>query len=354
MNEEFRFEKLNKNEETVLINTFAYYRLLRDFERVEKKIGENEPKDYSADPVLKKMWKKNVVNPIRRVNTSDLSERKQKIFERTEEFLSRVQSGEFDEAAAKDEALLKEKTEKIFEDDTSGVKRLFFALTLFVVGNAVTYEDKEGTLADVSRILFDDETRMSALGEALSENYSALNGKGFTELEKGLVAGVGLSLIVASVTVPVLAVGKAAGSACITSVLAQLGHSASGVITAGVLAVEKATLIAGVSLLGITLLGAGIETAVREEKTKAAFRKLTPTDLKFLFAVNATVLQQLKSTMDAETYKNSLNGCLDEIDFLRSDAQYLLLAERIDAADNKAKIETCNRMVSRMAAIVGI
>lgn len=346
-------EQLEKREKELYAAT-NYFRLLKDLEAVEGEIAKNEP--FSSDSeksAIVNFWNKNVVNTVRKKNNVKLSAVKNDVLSETEVFKEKAAMEGTDISVAEDGEKLKAELNEFFFDDKYGIRRLFFGIRL-VLERDVNVKNSEKTLEETSLLLFGERSKLANIEADLRDNYVAIFKKPMTDIEKGILIGMG---IFAAVSVAALPLGLALGassSAVITSCLAQLGHSAPYIIGQGIVNVTAAAALSSVVILGGTYLGAEVVKKIKECNLKETFRKLSAKDLSVIFAIKATVIQHARKVVSEGNMKEVLDDCLKQINDLRSDAEYMLIVEKLNAEQSREKIAVCNRLTQRLADIVGI
>ena len=332
----------------------VYYRLLKDMEYVDRKMSENSPLSSDNErSAITNIWNKKVVNSIRKKATVKLSDIKHKITIETENYKQKMRECGIDISAAEDVEKLRGLMDKLFADDKYGINRIFFGIRIALDNEVKTAYSKE-TLEDVSALIFGDKYKLDDIYDDLKDNYLAIYRKPLSEVSKGVMIGMGLFSLISLAALPFgLAIG-ASSSAVITSCLAQLGHSAPYVIGTGIVNVTSAAALFSLAILGGAAVGTEIHKKCSEEKLKKNFRTLTVKDLGVIFAIKATIIQHAKKIVGDSEMKEVLDDCLKQINDLRSDAEYMLIVEKINATESKEKISVCNRLTERLAAIVGV
>lgn len=338
-----------------LFAEIALFRHLRELDMIESELKENEPVSTAEKTKIGKAIIDNTVNAYRRRETQKISEKKKICLQNIDELRSKCESGGITLSDGSEQSL-KDCIAETFAADTSGMQKLCFAMTLCLSegSNGGKFIYGEETLQNVSAVLFDDELRIKHIKSSLYENYKWIVNGNFWERNKDFIIGMGISLALVAVLTPVALGVGAASSAIVTSCLAQIGHSAPGLIGVG-LAKITGMALAGTALFGGTVLaGMGIADIIRSESTKKAFRQLTPDDVAALLAMKATFIDFGAPLLGDDERKTELDECLAGLNDFRSDAEYMLIVEKCDADNSRKKIQYCNRFVSRLAAISGI
>lgn len=338
-----------------LFAEIALFRHLRELDMIEAELKENEPMPTAEKTKLGKVIIDNTVNAFRRRETQRISEKKKICLQNIDELRSKCEA---DGTMLSDgsEQSLKDCAAETFAADASGMQKLCFAMTVCLSEGSddgkYIYGDE--TLNSVSAVLFDDELRIKHIRNRLYENYKWIVNGNFWGRNKDFIIGMGISLALITVLTPVVLGVSAASSAVVTSCLAQIGHSAPGLIGAGLAKITGMALV-GTALFGGTVLaGMGVADIIRSESTKKAFRNLAPDDVAALLAMKATLIDFGANSLGDDERKTELDECLSGLNDFRSDAEYMLIVEKCDADNSRKKIQYCNRFVSRLAVISGI
>ena len=346
-------ERLERKEKD-LYAAVNYFRVLKDLEAVEGEIAGNEP--FSSDSeksAIVNFWNKKVVNPIRKKNNVRLSSVKNEVLTEIELVKEKAAAEGADISAADGADKLKAALEEFFAEDKYGLRRLFFGIRL-VLERDLNFKHPEKTLEEVSLLLFGERNKLADIEADLRDNYVAIFKKPMTDVEKGILIGIGVFAAVSVAALPLgLAIG-ASSSAVLTSCLAQIGHAAPYVIGQGIASVTAVAALASVVILGGAYLGAEAVKALKVKELKEAFRKLSAKDLSMIFAIKATVIQHARKVISEDNMKEVLDDCLKQISDLRADAEYMLIVEKLNAEQSREKISACNRLTQRLADIVGI
>lgn len=337
------------------------YRRTLELEWVEKEMDKNKPMPTGDKGKIGRAIIDGTVNAFRRGETQRLSEKKKLIADSIAKLKEKNAELGLSEITADK---LKSMADSFFEGDTCGFRRTMFVMLMRLNaddieprvcgGEADSYVYGDDTLEEVSEILFGDRSRIANINDKLFENYHHIVNGRFWERNKSVLIGAGISLALITVLTPLALGGLAAGSAIVTSCLAQIGHCVPGLVGAGIAAVTGYTLIGATILGGGVMAGLGIDEAVRRAKARDAYRSLKPDDIALLLAMKATLIEYGMEKMDSDTYKTELDECLSNLNDMRSDAEYMLIVEKTDAENSKKKIDICNCFIDRLTDIVGI
>ena len=336
----------NKNEE--LLAAIALFRYRLELQWIEAEIEENKPMRTQSEQKVKRFIIDNTVNAYRRGETQRLSEKKRICEDRIRLCQEKHRNLEQLDASAEG---LKSLFASAFEGDSYGMQKTCFAMLLCLQNDpdCGEYFYGDDSLKAVSSLLFGDEWRINNIKEKFYENFKLISHGSFWERNRDFFIGAGISLALVAVLTPLTLGVHAAGSAVITSCLAQIGHAAPGIIGGGLIKVTGMALLGSALFGGAALAGIGIGELIKTQKTKEAFRALKPNDVAALFSMKATLFDFGKTAMDSEACKRELDACLAELGDFRADAEYMLVVERADTEDSRKKIEVCNRFVNRLA-----
>lgn len=337
-------EQMTKQQ--ALYTSLTYYGLLKDLKIVEDEMLKNEPLPTDkSNGALKNFWNKNVLNENRRRAMTKLSEKKNNILNRLEALKN--DNGQCEEDLSEDE--ISKRIDEVFFGDNAVIGKALFSLQ-FRLDSQIEFENEEEVYAEISYLLFKDKYVIENLYENLKENYIQLVKAPFVKVQKIILKCLGISALIA-IALPSLIAGGVAATALIApalldGVLAEIGIGVAATI-------EVAAVYSSI-LLGGALIGTQIAKQVKAHDAREALRKVSPEDLTVLLAIKATLIQYAKKIMNNEEMKTALDDCLKQLNDLRSDAEYLLIVERLDAEKSKKKIEICNKFTNRLANIVGL
>lgn len=341
-------EKFDENNK--LLVAVKIFRRLCELERIEKALNDNKPIATGDKGKIRRAIIDNTINAYRRNEKQKLNDKKSACLNAINKLKEENANIAFDDITREK---LKQMADDFFAGDNYGFRRTLFAMILCVNDDG-DYIYGDDTLFDVSEVLFGSETHIADIKDKLFDNYHRIANGGFWERNKYIILGAGISLALITVLTPIALGGIAPGSAVITSCLAQIGHCAPGLVGVGMAKVTGLTLLGSALLGGGIMAGLGIDELVRQKRAKAAFKDLNATELAALLAMKATLVDCCADKMDGNAYKTELDECLNSLNDMRSDAEYMLIVEKTDAENSKKKIAVCNRFVDRLTAIVGI
>lgn len=331
-------EKEQMANQQALYNALLYFGLLTDLKLVEEEMRKNEPLPTDkSNGALKNFWNKNVLNENRRRAMTKLSEKKNKILNRLEEFKDKHEQS----CEEKSREQLQKQIDEVFFGDNANIGKALFSLQ-FCLDNQIEYENRELIYAEISYLLFGDKNVMDNLFNDLKENYAELIKAPFDKAQKTILMCLGVTALI-SVALP-------AGVMLTALTVPALVNSA----LLGAAATVETVAIYSSILLGGALVGTEIARQIKGKEAKENIRKISSEDLSLLLAIKATLIQYAKKTMSGEDMKLALDDCLKQLNDLRSDAEYLLIVERLDAEKSKKKIEICNNFTNRLVNIVGL
>lgn len=329
-----------------LYDELAYYGFTCDLQIIENKMRENEPLSFDKNKgVLENFWNKNVRNENRRRAMAKLSEKKNRVLNRIE-----VYKGEHVNADMElDKEQLKMRIEETFVGENAFIAKTLFSLR-FCLDDQIEYENKKVIYADISELLFGNENVLDELYDNMKDNYAQLIKAPIAKAQKVILKCLGVAALIA-VALPPLFLG---GTAITAMTVPALLESAVAEIGAGIVGVTEVVAIYSAIILGGALLGTEVVKLINGHNAKTNLRKISPEDLGFLLAVKATVIQYAKKELPDGEIKSVLDDCLKQLNDLRSDLEYLLIVERLDAEKSKKKIEICNNFTNRLVTIVGL
>lgn len=328
----------------------TYYGLLTDLKVVEDEMRKNEPLSTDkSNGRLKNFWNKNVLNETRRRTMAKLSERKSKILDQLDTFRKKHEQSGVDYSYGENKDELIKRTSAVFCGDNAAISKALFSIR-FCLDGEINYENREAVFAEISDLLFGNKSTIDDLYNDLKENYVQLFKSPFVNTQKTILKCLGVAALVA-VALPPLVGGVTAVTALTVPALMEGIFMQIGI---GVAATAEVAAIYSSILLGGMLIGTEIAKQVKVKNAKENLRKTSPEDLCLLLAVKATLIQYAKKTVGEEEMKLMLDDCLKQLNDLRSDAEYLLIVERLDAGRSNKKIEICNNFTARLANIVGL
>ncbi|MDE7379605.1 MAG: hypothetical protein K2N14_01010 [Clostridia bacterium] len=343
-------EKEQMAKQQALYDALLYYGLLKDLKIVEDEMCKNEPLPTDkSNGALRNFWNKNVLNETRRRTMTKLSEKKNNILNRLEEFKSKREQSGIDYSAGEDREKLSKQIDEVFSGDNANLSKALFALQ-FCLDNQIEYENKETVYAEISYYLFSDKNVISNLYSNLKENYIQLFRAPFDKVQKTILKCLGISAIIA-IALPSVVTGGAVATALVAPALLEGVLAEIGI---GIAATVEVAAVYSSILLGGALIGTEIAKQIKINNAKESLRKTSPEDLSLLLAIKATLIQYAKNSMGEEEMKSALDDCLKQLNDLRADAEYLLIVERLDAEKSKKKIDICNNFTSRLVNIVGL
>lgn len=343
-------EKEQTTNQQALYAALSYYGLQKDLNIVEDEMRENEPLPTDkSNGALKNFWNKNVLNETRRRAMTKLSEKKNNILNQLEEFKRKKEQAGVDYSSGENKDELLKQIDEVFCGDNANISKALFALQ-FCLDSEIKFENRETINAEISELLFGDKNTVSDLYGNLTDNYIQLYKAPFAVMQKNISKYLGIAAIIALALPTAVGLGTAVTAltvpALLEGALAQIGF--------GVAATVEVAAVYSSILLGGALIGTEIAKQIKIKDAKENLRKASPEDLSLLLAVKATLIQYSKKTMGAEEMKLALDDCLKQLNDLRSDAEYLLIVEKLDAEKSKKKIDICNNFTNRLVNIVGL
>lgn len=294
----------------IVVNNLTYLRLKTDLEAVENEMNENQPieKEQCGGLITKIIngIATELGNNVRRKTSVDLSVEKKIARDNLAIFEASVNSKELELSG--DLAKFRKYIDKeLFKKDTYGIKRIQFALS-FMLDDSFEYLRKEESLRLVSNLLFDDEGYMNILYMLFEQNYYGIQKKATSELDNGVLLGMGVWSFVVGSWLPI----------------------------------------------GIGGIARLITNVIHRKEMKEKFQNLSKDELQAFLAMKLTVIEATRKNMKADARKELVDDLLKYVSNLRGDAEYEWLIEKVDAPSNKEKIEICNLTIDRISRVVGI
>lgn len=251
--------------ETELELHFLFHHLLLEDElsRLEKEVSELD---------------KNLTMNAKVQNLLNLSKQTHDHFEQTKESLNQIEK-EAREAGFKDFSLerLEKVTREYIKSDDYFESRIILAIKLiFSLPNKINSASKKESFKKISTLLaFPHAKALEDIETNLRANYKDISLSNKVDKEELIKVGVVTSLVVAGlvgvVTLPFMGLGGALATNLITTTSISV---ASGIAASGVLYVMK--------------------TKVNEAKIVEEFNNLTPDELAYMLAFNATLVAMMK------------------------------------------------------------
>ena len=308
-----------------LAELLYFYRLKKDLSLTEEKIQENQLLEIDdKQNALVKFWNKNVENFIRGDELKKHTADKESIEKKIEEFLK--EHGDFDFEEYIKDGKINEYLEEQLKNDQSKLLRI--NLALLSVLQSGDFVNKEKTKLEVSKLLFNNKTKIDNLEKKLEKNYIKICGKtSFDEVGKKVLLGIGLATAFAT-----FGSGLLVGGALLDLLAGSVVFSA---------------LVVGGSALVYKLIDIG-----EKEKIKEEFRRLSADDAGATFALKATLIEEAKKIMDRSSFEEFLDSSLRVASDLRSDTEFMLLVENKEVEEAKKKIKVFNNWTNRLTAIL--
>ena len=323
-----------------IIKSIQYFKLKREKELLErdKSTADNNVKDGTK-------WY-NVITNTKNVINNKKSEKKSNQLEDIDSAISKFEkdNSEYHYNLWFDNTLSRY-IDDLYKEDKYGLQKIMLGISIALDDSRnYLYEDEE--YQDISKLLFGNLTKMNEIKKTLKENYVGIASKNLSNLQKGVLIGLGVGGLVLACTLPVMIAGGAAVSAATTTAgLAAIGF---GDMQVGIGMAALFGLIGGTALVG-----AGYATIKASNiiDAKKAFRKLNCDEAALLLSVKALLISEAKKVMSKEDFKEYLSELLEAIDTLKSDTEYMLYVENKDINTNKDKIDIFYKWNKRLNKI---
>ncbi len=219
------------------------------------------------------------------------------------------------------------------KDDVYYEQRIIMAIKLmFSLPNKLNAKSKNAAFKTIAtHLAFPKNTALIEIEKTLRNNYkdiSSTNKIDQNELIKvGLISSLVVAGLVSVVTFPLIGLGATA--------------SLSGAIATNLITTTSLALVSGVSAAGVAYL---IKDRANDAKILAEFNNLTPDELAYMLAFNATLIQTMRKLgidREASVIKSRLDLFVKLSNQLNVD--YYLKQQNIDSnADKKKIIAKCD------------
>lgn len=298
-------EKIKQN----IIDNLTLCRLEGDLLAVEAAIRDHSPKitpesDGRIRHFINEIITK-ISNRIKKINTQELSVKKEKAQNALWDFRSAHSADDFKISKDADE-FRKYIDRMLFKKDPDGIQKLSFALIFAIDENSREYQYPEESLEVISEILFDDCKRLGRLYKRYKNNFEKTHHSLPGDFEAGLNLGSGLGSVLALSVLPV----------CVTGLITLVNY-------------------------------------VRKKKeTNIAFKNLSASETNATFAFYLTLIEEFVNG-DQEKLKEMTDELLKKLDNVRADAEYKWFVEGVNIPDCKKKIEVCDLTLARLGDILG-
>ncbi len=234
---------------------------------------------------------------------------------------------------------------ELYSNDNYGLQKILLGVSIVLDDSyKYIYEDEE--YQEISKLLFDNLTKLSEIKRSLKDNYVAIASKNLTNAQKGVLIGLGIGGLVLACTLPVMIAGGATVSAATTTAgLAAIGF---GDMQVGIGMAALFGLIGGTALVGA---GYGSIKAYNIIDAKNTFRKLNCDEAALVLSVKALLIEEAKKKMSKDDFKEYMSELLEAVDNLKSDTEYMLYVENNNVTCNKEKIDVFYKWNKRLIKI---
>lgn len=346
---------MENNEEIItktndLIASLTYYRFVVSKSFIEDEMLKNfAVNEQENDNVFKKGIIK-VGNSIKKSNTSRLEEEKNKVEQVIEEFKNDC-SEDIIYQYGESEETLSRYIEDFLSIDKNNYLRYQVALSV-LIDNRYKCPRSDKSLEEVSKILFKDKKRLSQINKVLNKNLRKLLSDQTAEnVGKGVLLTLGIAIAATTLLGGLVFAGSANISRNVGQIFSNLGHKSAQQFGKGIIiatgVISGVAIVGGLSTVGIIYAK---DIYDDEKKYKEAIRALTPEDLSAQIAIRVTLLELVKEKINSDLIKEYKESILKDVDYLRSDAEYLYIIEKIDEKNNKLKSSICNKTVSLLTS----
>ena len=311
-----------------IIKSFQYFRLNRELELLERDKATAESK-VDAEAKKYNVFKQisNKINNKKSDNRSEEISNIQQVIKKFENENSNVNYRLYVDGN------IKNSLDELYSNDKYGLQKVMLAVSL-VLDNSFKYKYEDEEYEDISKAIFGNLTKMNEIKKTLKDNYTDIASKSLTNVQKGILIGLGVGGLVLACALPIaIAGGATVSAAATTSSLAAIGF---GDMQLGIGMAALFGLIGGTALVGA---GYGTIKTANIIEAKQAFRKLNCDEAALLLAVKALLIKEAKAVMSKDDFKEYLSEMLEVIDTLKSDSEYMLFVENKDVKINKEKVD---------------
>lgn len=298
------FNRHREKQKQLVMTNLTYMRLLSDAAALDSALERNRPIEHGkTDNFFSWLFeavRTEAANVRRQMVSEDLGVKKAKAEEALAEF-ERTTPEKHLALARSPEKLGAYINKKLFKNDESGAERIRFALA-FMAAPGCQYQLPEESLVPISQLLFDDGTRMGELYGMLQDNYIAVCKRSLADD---------------------LAVCRE-----IKQVFAFFSVMPSYV-------------------LELVTPGIKLRTGTRE-----TFMSLSLDEEKTYLAMQLTIVEALKPSLGGEEMALLVDAVLKRIGDLRADAEYEWIVERHDERSSRERIDSYDRALERLNAIL--
>ena len=287
-------KRQEKIKNTIIAN-LTYYRLKTDLAAVDAELAENLPLASTSDlGFLRNLISKAqtmLTNELRKKTTDELKKDKAAAEYEIARFSEKhnVKKLKLSDNPATLKKLI---NKKLFKNDTYGLNKIQFALSL-VLDDSYTYQRPSQSLLAVSDILFDDSLYIQNLYDTLCKNFKYLHNDVIPSIDELL------------------------------SLLPTLGNN---------------------SLQSLI-------NRHRQRKFKADVEKFSHNQIRAMLTVKLTLIEKAKGLLSREAWENYMDEVLHFISDVRADAEYKMVFG-IDSKDVSENIcSLCSLAINRLIAL---
>lgn len=241
-----------------------------------------------------------------------------------------------------------ELVDTLFMKDTNGLTKLLMSISI-ILDNEYTYTYEKEGLEEVSNILYGNKSEILTIKKQLENNYNAISPKTLSATQKGMLMGVALVSLASVITLPIL-LGAGAGASASATTAALAAHG-FGDMQIGLGVITAESLIMSAALTGIAYGGMKLYNS---EKVKQEFKELNPEKNALYLATQCTFIQRIKTTLDEDEFKETLDCILKNLETLKQDLDYYLFIENETTNFNKQKIKSFHEFDNRLMKILDL
>ena len=251
---------------------------------------------------------------------------------KTEVAIAKIE-GEYPNPFTDEEAI--DYVEERFSKEGNEIAKLLFAVKI-IMDNEVKFEREQDGLKVASTFFYGDPNKLLNLRKKLANYYRDLASAEIGQEEKTALIAIAAIGLTASFVVP-----AAAAPAIIASSVGAKIATLSVAVAAGCLL--TASMVGGAYFL----LDETNRVAAKRE-----FLSFTPERQALTLAMELLVVDEMKSVLGAEDFKEKLDSILKTLAEFKGDIDYLLFVEKQNTSDNRDKLTQFHRFDKKMLQIL--
>ncbi len=201
-----------------------------------------------------------------------------------------------------------------------------------VLDNIVEYQNTDDYLENISKIIFNDKTKIAKIEKELHELYGVLTNT------KSEVAAVTPSIVNPAGAVPAIAAVAPAAKPLLPKL-----KKAGLIVLQGIKNHPKISITLAIAGSAVAI-GGGVITGFRKRrKTVRAFNHIAPEDLEYVLLANGLCLKTAQEYMDEVEYYKYFQNKMRVINLFKKKIDKELFVKWYETNDNSKKIMLLNR-----------